>query len=164
MRDGLCAEARFAGPEALALGPGGERLYVIDAMPVNQYFAIREIILGPPRGVECTVRTLVSDRGKVVGAWLADGPPGAATLGDIWGLAFPPGGLLAYAVSYTYACVRAVSLATGHVTTYSGECSVGSAGDAGGGALDARYNVPENIAAAGPELYVHDKGNRKVRE
>jgi hypothetical protein len=161
MRDGACAVARFAGPEALALGQGGVQLYVIDALPVNQYFALREITLGGSAG--CVVRTLVSDRGKVVGVALSDGPPEAATLGDIWGLAFSPGGLLVYTVSYTYACVRAVSLATGHVITYSGKCSLSSAGDAGGGALEARYNVPENIVEASGELYLHDKGNRKIK-
>ena len=164
MLDGPCATARFAGPEALALAPDGGTLYIIDALPVNQYFAVRAIAFdgGIGGGAGCQVRTLVSDRGKVVGAVLADGPAAEATLGDIWSLAVPPGGLFVYAISYTYACVRAISTATGYVTTYTGRCSLTSAGDTVGAALAARYSVPENILMARGGLYIHDKGNRKV--
>ena len=140
MDDGPCSTARFAGPEGMALDASGATLYVIDAWPVNLFFAVRAVDLRA-----CVVRTLVTDRGKSVGSVLADGQASTATLGDIWSAAVSPDGLFLYIMSYTYACVRAVSIATGYVSTYSGKCSLTSAGDAEGGVLDARYNIPENL-------------------
>ena len=160
--DGPCSAARFAGPEALLFTTDGDTLYLIDDVPMDLYFALRKITFSGAGGAGCVVTTLANDEGKAVGQVLADGPPESATLGDVWSLALSPDGLFLYVISYTYACVRAVSTATGYVTTYTGQCAQTSAGDVVGGALNARYSVPEMIVEVGGALFIHDKGNRKV--
>ena len=55
----------------------------------RRYFGVRALDL-----VARTVRTLVTDRRKHVGAALVDGPAALATLGDVWSLAVSPANVM----------------------------------------------------------------------
>ena len=163
VRDGVGTSARFVGPEALALvrsaDSEGWRIYLIDYSHDGQFSSVRWVDTAT-----LAVGTVVSDRGKETGfATLVDGPRDVATLGDVWSLAASDDGVLLYVMSYTYACVRTVSALTGFVRTCVSQCSLTGSGDAGGGALEARLSIPEMLLLVGGRLYMHDKGNRKIK-
>jgi sugar lactone lactonase YvrE len=146
-RDGALWEARFCGPNALSLGPGGV-LYVAD----SRNHRIRAV--SPDGRV-----TTVAGGGEPDGAGgKAEGPALSARFSYPSGVAAAPDGTLYISDSGNHRICR---LREGQVTRVAG----GVEGSADGPASAARFRYPAALALddAG-SLWVADAGNHRVRK
>lgn len=144
--DGRGTQARFSGPNGIALGPDGA-LYVADAGNAR----IRKVT---PDG---TVTTVAGDGNR----GLVDGPGPQAEFAYPTGLAFAPDGRL-YIVDRWAHCVRAILPAPeSSVVTVAGN---GEPGFVDGPGSEARFDNPLS-ATWDPEwgLVVTDSGNHALR-
>lgn len=150
-RDGQGLDARFYGPQGIALDGAGN-VYVAD-LGNN---AIRKIT---PQGTVTTLAGLLGEMGAY-----ADGKGAAARFGAPTGLAIGPDGFLYVGDQYNFR-VRKVSL-SGDVTTLAGVTwNTGpEGGQIDGSALVATFNAPFGVAVDSKNnVYVADQQNHKVR-
>ncbi len=141
--DGTGTAARFCRPTGIAAA--GSRILVAD----SGNHAIREVAAGTG-----TVTTLAGVPGQ---AGLTDGSGAAARFQDPAGLA-TDGATLYVAQRRT---LRAVSLATGGVSTLAGSGWVSGSQDGAGAA--AQFGDAVGVAADGGTLYLADAGNHSIR-
>ena len=139
--DGVGDNASFAFPLALAYDGAGN-LYVAD----TNNDTIRQIAVAT--GTVTTLAGVAGAQGRV------DGVGPAARFGHPGGLAYDGSGNLYVADTY-YGTIRAISIATGVVTTLAG--SGGSHGGADGVGAAASFGSPGGLAYDGSgNLYVAD--------
>jgi hypothetical protein len=145
-RDGGLWEARFCGPNALALGPGGA-LYVAD----SRNHRIRKIARDGQVTTVAGVGEPDGSGGRADGAAL-----GAARFRFPSGVAVDPDGVIYVADTGNHRICR---IEAGQVTTAAG----GVQGKADGPGADARFNAPAALALDGDRLWIADLGNQTVR-
>lgn len=157
LRDGQGSEARFDGPAAVALGPGG---VVIVADSRNH--RLRQV---SPTGAVTTVAG--SGVAAGVSGGFQDGPAASARLFNPSGLAVAPDGTIYFTDTANH---RVRFLRSGQVGTLAGgdtpadEAGLPSGGFADGPGVTARFRYPTGLArAADGSLLVVDTGNRKLR-
>jgi hypothetical protein len=144
--------ARLNGPRGGALILGGASLLVAD----TGSHALRAVALGDGAGAVVTLA------GSGVAGW-ANGFGAAAMFSAPWGVAVAPGGgALAYVADSALGYVRAVSVATGEVSTLAG-CGAAASAD-GRGAL-ACFNTPAGLEVSpdGSVVFVAERGGNRVR-
>lgn len=145
-RDGGLWEARFCGPNALAVGPGGA-LYVADSRNHRIRMISREGRV-----------TTVAGGGEPDGAGgKADGAVAEARFSFPSGVAVDPEGVIYVADTGNHRICR---IRDGQVTTLAG----GEAGKADGPVAAARFNAPAALALDQSGLWIADLGNRAVRK
>lgn len=157
MADGAGAAARFDGPNALALGPGGV-LFVTD----SRNHRLRQVT---PAG-EVTTLAGSGPTATVVGAF-QDGPAASARLSNPSGIAAAPDGTIYFADTGNH---RIRFLKAGQVGTLAGgdtpadETGLPTGGFADGPAATARFRYPTSLGrTADGSLLVVDTGNCKLR-
>jgi hypothetical protein len=143
--DATGTAARFYEPSAIWGGNGF--LYIGDSY--NN--VIRQITISS--GVVTTVAGVPQTYGA------ADGPKGAATLGDISGIWF--NGPTAYISEFDNNTIRTVSLADGSVSTLAGKAAPSGSVDAAG--VNARFSGPVGISGDQNSLYIADYINATIR-
>jgi RHS repeat-associated protein len=148
LKDGPAKDARFKGPQALAVTAGGT-VYVADAG--NN--AIRKIDLPDTSGVRHVTSVVVSKEGDDDGA--------NSTLSGPAGIVIDDAGNLLVADTKNHR-IRLVNLQTSpaKVTTVAG---TGKSGFVDGAPSAARFNGPTGLVFAGA-LYVADTKNDAIRE
>lgn len=157
LRDGRGGEARFDGPSAVAVGPGGV-VIVTD----SRNHRLRQIT---PAG-DVTTLAGSGPPGGVAGGF-ADGPAATARLFNPSGLAVAPDGTIYFTDTGNH---RVRFLRNGQVGTLAGgdtpadEAGLSTGGLADGPGATARFRYPTGLArAADGSLLVVDTGNRKLR-
>jgi DNA-binding beta-propeller fold protein YncE len=144
--DGPAAQARFAGPDAVAVAPDGT-IYIADSY-ANTIRVLRDGL----------VSTLAGSRGQ---PGFADGHGGAAQFNHPVGLAVDPRNgdlLIADAYNSTLRRIRG----DGSVTTFGGQPGVAEHRD--GALAQALFNTPVGIAvAADGTIYVSEYFNHDLR-
>ena len=155
--DGTGTAARFSSPTGLAIDGAGN-LYVAD----SGNHAIRMIT---PAGVVSTLAGLPGpgNSGYVNATGTAARfrfPRGVATDRAAGGVATN-----VFVADTQNNAIRQIVVATGVVTTLAGSdpSTGGIGGHVNGAAADARFLLPQGIAAFGPFIYVADTGNNVVR-
>ena len=157
LQDGQGAAARFDGPNAIAVGPGGV-LVVTDSRNhrLRQVSPSGEVITLAGSGPTATV----------VGGFL-DGPAASARLSNPSGVAVAPDGVVYFADTGNH---RIRFLRGGQVGTLAGgdtptdETGLPTGGFADGPGAAARFRYPTGLCrAADGSLLVVDTGNRKLR-
>lgn len=147
--NGTAADARFFGPQGVALNSAGTLLYIADT---NNH-AIRQIALST--GTVTTLAGLAGHSGS------ADGTGTAARFNAPVGVTVDKNGKL-YVADTESNAIRAVTSA-GAVTTLAGQSGSGGAADGTGSA--ARFNQPSAVAVdAFLNVYVLDTDNHTVRK
>ncbi len=157
LADGTGAAARFDGPNALAVGPGGV-LVVTD----SRNHRLRQV---SPSG-EVTTPAGSGPTATVVGGF-ADGPAATARLSNPSGVTVAPDGTVYFADTGNH---RVRWLKGGQVGTLAGgDTAADETGLPGGGFADgpgaaARFRYPTSLART-PDgsLLLVDTGNRKLR-
>ncbi len=146
--DGTGSEARFQGPQGLAIDGSG-RLYVADT---NNH-TVRKLVLST--GVATTVAGLAGNSGS------ADGPGGLARFDFPSGVAVDGAGNLLIADTENHT-IRQI-LPSGLVSTVAG--LAGASGGADGTGSAARFDAPSGVAAApSGDLCVADTDNHTIRK
>lgn len=146
-RDGGAWEARFCGPNALAVGPDGA-LYVAD----SRNHRIRKIAR------DGQVTTVAGGGEPDGGGGRADGAAsGVARFQFPSGVAVDPDGVIYVADTGNHRICR---IHEGQVTTLAG----GLEGKADGQGAAARFSSPAALALDGDALWVADLGNQAVRK
>ena len=157
LQDGKGDQARFDGPNAVALGPGGV-IVVTD----SRNHRLRQV---SPDG---TVLTLAGSgpTATVMGGF-ADGPAAAARLSNPSGVAVAPDGTIYFTDTGNH---RVRFLKAGQVGTLAGgdtpadETGLPTGGFADGPGVAARFRYPTGLCrAADGSLLVVDTGNLKLR-
>ena len=157
LADGVGAAARFDGPNALALGPGGV-LFVTD----SRNHRLRQV---SPTGEVTTVAG--SGPTATVEGGFQDGPAASARLSNPSGLAVAPDGTVYFADTGNH---RIRFLKAGQVGTLAGgdtsadETGLPAGGFADGPVATARFRYPTSLCRT-PDgsLLVVDTGNLKLR-
>jgi sugar lactone lactonase YvrE len=144
--DGVGSDARFSGPQGVAVDPAGN-IYVADTLSST----IRKIT---PAGLVTTLAGLHQNVG-----W-ADGNATAARFQYPHGIAVDSGGTV-YVADTVNSIIRKISPA-GTVTTFAG--SVTAHGSADGAGTAARFYSPRGVAVDGAgNVYVADTFNNTIR-
>lgn len=147
--DGNGANARFSGPQGLAMRPGESALYVADT---NNH-TVRQIVV--------TTGNVTTLAGQAGASGNADGTGAAACFAGPTGIAVNATSTLRiYLADTDNNTVRAIT-STGVVSTLAG--SAGSSGAADGTGSAARFSEPSAVAFIGSDLYVLDTANHTVR-
>jgi sugar lactone lactonase YvrE len=145
--DGTGSEARFFGPDGVAVDEAGN-VYVAD----YGNHAIRKIT---PEGVVSTLAGLAGSAGSV------DGTGGGARFHGPTGVAVDGAGNT-YVADHINATIRKITSA-GVVSTLAG--LAGSSGSADGTGSAARFNYPNGVAVDGSgNVYVGDSYNQTIRK
>ncbi|ATB48529.1 hypothetical protein [Corallococcus macrosporus] len=149
--DGEGAAARFSSPQHLALSPDGLTLYVAD----SGNGTVRAIATAT--GAVTTVAGTAGESGTV------DGVGAAARFREPSGLALDAVAGRLYVSDASAQTLRAITLATGEVTTVAGKDR--TTGVVDGTVAEALFKGPAGISlnAAGTRLYVADSGNHVIR-
>jgi sugar lactone lactonase YvrE len=146
--DGTGSDARFQGPQGLAIDDGGN-LYVADT---NNH-TVRKVV--PSTGVVTTVAGLAGNSGS------ADGQGGLARFDFPSGMAVDGAGNLFVADMENYT-IRQI-LPSGLVSTVAG--LAGASGGADGTGSTARFDSPSGVALdLSGNLYVADTDNHTIRK
>ncbi len=161
--DGAGAAATFSYPQGIT--SDGSNLYVAEALN----YKIRKIVIAT--GVVSSV-TGMSNTAGVTGA--ADGTGTAATFGGnnfiqtfISGSFFgiTTDGINLYLTDWKNNKIRKIAIATGVVSSVTGEANTaGIAGATDGAGSTATFSGPYGITSDGTSLYVGDRGNNTIRK
>jgi len=150
--DGAAAAATFNRP--LGLNTDGTNLYVVD----TNNNKIRKIVI--VTGVVSSF-TGAANTPSAYGA--ADGTDTAATFGLPWSITTD--GTNLYVADANNNKIRKIVIATGAVSSFTGETNVrGATGSADGAGTAATFNAPLGITTDGTYLYVGDTNNATVRQ
>ena len=138
-------------PASLAIDKAGN-LYISD----TEYNVIRK--------VDTATGIITTIAGTTVAGYSGDGGQAtAAQIGQVWGLATDPAGIL-YLADSTYNVVRQIVPSTGVITTIAGNGAAAYSGD-GGSATSASLNSPTLLTVdTYGNLYVVDQTNSVIRE
>jgi sugar lactone lactonase YvrE len=149
--DGVGAAARFSSPRGVALSGDGALALVAD----TGNHTLRKIVVAP---AEAT--TLAGSAG-LPGS--ADGAGAAARFSYPRGVALSADGSTALVADFSNNVIRAITLATGGVTTLAG--TPGSSGSSDGAGAGARFAYPAGIARSGDGaiVLVADPDNQTLR-
>ncbi|HUS34652.1 MAG TPA: hypothetical protein VM680_04795 [Verrucomicrobiae bacterium] len=145
---GPALKAELNNPYGLVVGPGGA-LFICDM----GNHRIRKID-------KSGVITTVAGNGEK--GWSGDGGPAtAAALNEPYEVRFDRAGNM-YFVEMRSAVVRRVDSKAGIISTIAGTGKAGFQGD-GGAATNAMLNQPHSIQLVGPDLWICDIGNHRIR-
>jgi DNA-binding beta-propeller fold protein YncE len=147
---GVAGCAYFNRPNGIAISPDGSTLYVAD----TQNNRIRTV------NVATGATTLLAGSGA---QGLTDGIRTGAKFRTPWAIELSADGTTLYVADRDNHAIRAVTVATGRVTTLTGN---GLAGYRNGAFADARLNLPEYVAL-GPDantLFVSEAGTNRIRK
>ncbi len=147
--DGNGANARFSGPQGLAMRPGESALYVADT---NNH-TVRQIVV--------TTGNVTTLAGQAGASGNADGTGAAARFAGPTGIAVNATSTLRIYLADTDNNTVRVITSTGVVSTLAG--LAGSSGAADGTGSAARFSEPSAVAFIGSDLYVLDTANHTVR-
>jgi hypothetical protein len=148
---GQATDAQLGLPASLAIDNAGN-LYISD----TEYNVIRK--------VDTATGIITTIAGTTVAGYSGDGGQAtAAQIGQVWGLATDPAGIL-YLADSTYNVVRQIVPSTGVITTIAGNGAPAYSGD-GGSAPSASLNSPTLLTVdTYGNLYVVDQTNSVIRE
>jgi hypothetical protein len=148
---GQATDAQLGLPASLAIDNAGN-LYISD----TEYNVIRK--------VDTATGIITTIAGTTVAGYSGDGGQAtAAQIGQVWGLATDPAGIL-YLADSTYNVVRQIVPSTGVITTIAGNGAPVYSGD-GGSATSASLNSPTLLTVdTYGNLYVVDQTNSVIRE
>ncbi len=160
----VAGTALFRSPRGIVVDPAGTNLYVADRLSSR----IRKIVIAT--GAVTTVAGNAA--GSVDGTGWSGAVAGTATFGSPRGITVDPAGTNLYVCDGNNRRIRKIVIATGAVTTLTGNDVGAPAGLADGtgwtGAVagTATFDTPEGITVdpAGNSLYVTDTGNHRIRK
>jgi len=147
LRTTIAGCAYFDKPSGLALSKDGTSLYVADTG--NNRIRAVTIATGATRRI--------AGSGK---AGFRNARGSAAQFSSPYGLVLSADGKILYVVDRGNHAIRAITLATGNVTTVAG---TGKPGGKNGRASQAQFHLPEYITRAGNRLYVSEVGANRLR-
>ena len=157
--DGSIADARIAGPVALALDPSAQMLYVAESATSAVVPGGRATI----RALDLTARTVRTVAGGAPATPPVDGPAASASFTSLRGLAFDSVAKRLIVSEGSRAILRSVDVATGVVSLLAGKDN--EKGPADGAFGVARFSSPAGLsfAAGDNALFVADSGSHTIR-
>jgi len=151
-KDSTALDAAFSLPAAVAVAPGGARVYIADSG--NNVVRVYSVSTG----------TVVTLAGNVSASGLVDGAAASARFFSPAGLALDSTAGTLYVADTRNNAIRAVAVATGAVSTLAGGAGLAASGFSDGTGTAATFSSPVGLAVLpGVAVYVGDGGNNALR-